>query len=86
MTLFEFLSAAARAGIVSSDFGTIAFRLMRRSIAAIVVVLLRKNEFVVLTLLLNLLGLFFFLYRLEKKKKPQRAETQEAEIAAPSEV
>jgi hypothetical protein len=33
MALFEFLSAAARAGIVPSDFGAFAFDLMRRSIA-----------------------------------------------------
>src|SRR5438128_8834712 len=69
VAFFEFFSAAAWAGIVSSDFGTVAFGLAGFSIAAIV--LLRHNELGMLPLAFDLFGLFLFLDRLEKEEKAE---------------
>src|SRR5262249_20632451 len=71
MTLFEFLSAAAWAGIVSSNFGCIALRLSRRAVAT-VVVLLRHDEFSAALFSLDLFCLLFFLDRLKQEEEPQR--------------
>src|SRR5438046_643496 len=67
MALFEFLSAAAGAGIVPSDFGAVALRLVLRSIA-VPAGLLGHQEFGAPPFALDLLGLFLFFYRLEQEE------------------
>src|SRR5437867_813514 len=70
MAFFEFLSTATRTGIISTDFGTIAFYLARRSIAAIAL-LLGHNELRTPAPALDLLGLLLFFDRLQKEEKTQ---------------
>jgi hypothetical protein len=71
VTLLEFFAAAARAGIVSSDLGTLAFNCLRR-LAAAVAALLRHDKLGSFALPLYLLCLFLFLNGLQKKEKPER--------------
>src|SRR5438045_9601097 len=71
MAFLEFFPAAARAGIVSSDFGSVAFGLVRRS-GITIAGLLRHDEFGAFAFLFDLLGLLLFLNRLEEEEEPQR--------------
>src|SRR5262249_42510757 len=71
MTFFEFLSAAAWAGIVSSDFRPFALHRLGRSASAIAA-LLRHNELGTLALPLQLLRLLLLFHWLEEKQKANR--------------
>src|SRR5438093_1350977 len=72
MTLLEFLSAAARAGIVSSYLTTIALRLLLRSGVAIAACLLRHEKLRTPPLSFHLFGLLLFFKGLQEKQKAQR--------------
>src|ERR1041384_2804561 len=68
MTFFEFLAAAARAGIVAADLGRVALDLIRRSVTAS---LIRCDELLPALLAFDL---FFLLFLFDRLKKEQEAE------------
>src|SRR6185295_9971237 len=72
VTFFVLLSAAAWAGIISSDLGAFTFHWLSSRAAVAVAALLGHHEFGTLALSLHLLCLFFFFHGLQKEEESKR--------------